>query len=256
MVYGFQHDKNLADQVDIIYDIPAEGEIRLRNDLIDIALIPSIEFANNYTDYELIPAGCIASDGAVDSVLLFFKENLEEIKTIALDTSSRTSVALLKLIMSEKFNIEPEYISMKPNIHEMLEKADAALLIGDNALKAQEQNIHFLDLGDEWFDMTGLPFVYAVWAGKRGKVVQTDLELLDNSRRIGLENIDKIATEEYTLTKSHSVEFYKNYLTDRIQFDLTAERLAGLKEYFQMAYMHGILKDIPEVVVFGEKKEA
>lgn len=255
LVHGFINDQNLKSKIDIIFDIPAEGEVRLRNNTIDFALIPSIEFARGYQIYELIPSGCIASDGEVRSVLLYFNKDLKDIRTIAIDTSSRTSVALLKIIMVEKFNIHPEYIPMKPDIEEMLSACDAALLIGDNALK-NFSNYPFLDLGDEWMDFTGLPFTYAVWAGRRDKVLDSDLELLEKSRKIGVENIAKISEEEFKITRIHSKDFYQDYLTDFIKFELTEERYKGMVEYFHLAFMHGLIPDIPEIHRFGDKKEA
>ncbi len=253
LVHGFIHDENLKSKTEMIFDIPAEGEVRLRNNLIDFALIPSIEFARGYQLYELIPSGCIASDGEVRSVLLYFNKDLKDIRTIAIDTSSRTSVALLKIIMVEKFNIHPDYIPMKPEIEDMLSKCDAALLIGDNALK-NYSNYPFLDMGDEWMDFTGLPFTYAVWAGRRDKVLESDLELLEKSRKIGVENIAEIAKDEFGKTGIHSPDFYQDYLTDFIKFELTDDRYKGMVEYFQMAFMLGLIPDIPEIHRFGEKK--
>lgn len=252
IVEGFLQDDQLKSEVEIVFDIPAEGEVRLRNKEIDFALVPSIEFARGYKIYELIPSGCIASDGAVQSVLLYFNKELKDIKKIALDTSSRTSVALLKIIMMEKFDIYPEYVTMKPNIENMLDACDAALLIGDNALMNYAK-YPFLDLGEEWMDMTGLPFTYAVWAGRRdNRVTSKDINLLDRSRKIGIERISDIAKEEALRTGIHSAEFYQSYLTDYIQFELNEDRLKGMSEYFQLAFSHGLIPDIPEIHTFSE----
>lgn len=248
LVYGFLNDQELIHQVDLQLDIPANSELLLRDSKLDFALIPSIEYALHANQYCLIPSGCIASDNQVGSVLLFFNQNLENIHTIAIDISSRTSVALLKLLLKEKFQINPRLIAMKPDINRMLKECDAALLIGDNALNARFTHPYYLDLAEEWVDLTDLPFVFAVWAGKIGKVKKEDEVLIQQSKLIGINHLDQIAIDYFhSHPNSHSKEFLKDYVTDYIQFDLSEERMNGMVEFFQMGFMHGILESLPEI---------
>ena len=137
-------------------------------DTIDLGLIPSIEYPGH--DYRIVPGVSIASDGPVASVAIFSKVPTENIRSIALDTSSRTSIALLRVLCARWFEIEPRLVSMPPDLGRMIGECDAALVIGDNALFTDEQalGLEKVDLGEEWIGMTGLPFVYAFWAGRLG----------------------------------------------------------------------------------------
>lgn len=256
LIYGFQTDPVLMKQVQMVYDIPAINEIQLYKNEVDIALVPSIEYARHSSLYELIPSGCISSDSTVRSVMLFFNKNLDGIKKIAIDESSRTSVMLLKILMQEKFGINPEYIVMKPNLELMLNSCDAALLIGDNALKASLKSPNYLDLAEEWIDMTQLPFVFAVWAGKRGKVLKSDIALLSESRKLGIENVRKIAAEFAIESEwGATADFYESYLTENIKFELTDERMEGLMEFYRLAFMLGFLDSFPDIKKAGEESQ-
>lgn len=256
LIYGFQNDPVLAKQVQMVYDIPAINEVQLFKNEVDIALVPSIEYARHSSLYELIPSGCISSDTTVKSVMLFFNKNLDGIKRIAIDESSRTSVMLLKILMQEKFGINPEYVVMKPDLGAMLSSNDAALLIGDNALRGTLQSPNYLDLAEEWIDMTQLPFVFAVWAGKRGNVSKSDISLLSESRRQGIENIGKIASEFATNSGwGASSDFYESYLTENIKFELTDDRIEGLMEFYRLAFMLGFLETFPDIKKAGEESQ-
>lgn len=254
LIYGFQHDLNLQKKVSMIYDIPAINEVQLYKGEVDLALVPSIEYARHASLYELIPSGCISSDSTVKSVMLFFNKNLDGLKKIAIDESSRTSVMLLKILMQEKFGINPDYIVMKPDLDTMLQNCDAALLIGDNALKGTLKTPNYLDLAEEWIDMTQLPFVFAVWAGRRGKVLKSDIDLLTESRRQGIENIRKISTEFAEESDwGADADFYESYLTDNIKFELTDDKMEGLMEFYRLAFMLGLLDTFPDIKKAGEE---
>lgn len=254
LIYGFQNDPDLQAKVEMVYDIPAVNEIQLFKNEVDLALVPSIEYAKHASLYELIPSGCISSDSSVKSVMLFFNKNLDGLKRIAIDQSSRTSVMLLKILMQEKFGISPEYHIMKPDLDVMLHECDAALLIGDNALKSTLRTPNYLDLAEEWIDMTQLPFVFAVWAGRRGHVLSSDSDLLTESRRQGMNNIKKIATEFASESGwGAGADFYESYLTENIKFELTEERMEGLMEFYRMAFMLGLLDTFPDIKKSGEE---
>jgi len=254
LIYGFQNDPNLQKKVSMIYDIPAVNEVQLFKNEVDLALVPSIEYARHASLYELIPSGCISSDSTVKSVMLFFNKNLDGLKKIAIDESSRTSVMLLKILMHEKFGIDPDYIVMKPDLDAMLMECDAALLIGDNALKATLKSPNYLDLAEEWIDMTQLPFVFAVWAGRRGKVLNSDIELLSESRKQGIKNISKIASEFAVESGwGANADFFESYLTDNIKFELTADKMEGLMEFYRLAFMLGLLDTFPDIKKAGEE---
>ena len=131
-------------------------------------------------DYRLVPGVGIGSRGPVASVALFSRVPLEDIRRIALDSSSRTSVALVKVLCRHRFHIAPEFASHGPHLDVMTRDSDAALLIGDPALEADHEALGLLkiDLGAEWTAMTGLPFVYAAWTGRAGAISPRDVRLL------------------------------------------------------------------------------
>lgn len=166
LVYAIEKNK-LQHNFELIYDIPSQIAVKLLNKEIDAGLVPSIHYAKYSVKYRIVPEICIASRGAVNSIRLYFRKDLKDIKTVAVDISSMTSVVLARIILSEKYDITPKFVAMRPNLVEMLSQADAALLIGDNALFEETEYESYIDLGDEWDDLTGLPFVYALWVGRR-----------------------------------------------------------------------------------------
>ncbi|MGD9900061.1 MAG: menaquinone biosynthetic enzyme MqnA/MqnD family protein [Calditrichaceae bacterium] len=189
---------------------------------------------------------CFSSGFQVKSVMLFFKAELMNIKTIALDTSSRTSVALLKILLNEKYQISPEFIVMQPDLPEMLKRADAALIIGDKALHYQDEYPLFLDLGEEWFDMTGLPFVYAFWAGQDFALNSADVAAIIRSKEIGLQNIDEISME-FAKSNPKDWRFYRDYLTNNILYSFGEKEKEGLNEFYHYAFYLGLIEHIPEL---------
>ncbi|MFQ6044012.1 MAG: menaquinone biosynthetic enzyme MqnA/MqnD family protein, partial [Candidatus Poribacteria bacterium] len=142
--------------------VPSQLADQLQSGHLDVALIPSIEYLRG-KDYRIIPNISISSHGIVRSVKLFSKVPIEKLQRVALDTSSRTSRALLKILLAEKYGLYPEYTSYthRTPIHNA--DADAVLLIGDAAMQQSEENLYTLDLGEEWHSMTDMPFVYALW---------------------------------------------------------------------------------------------
>jgi chorismate dehydratase len=157
-----------------------------------------------------------------------------------------TSVILARIILSEKYDIQPKFVAMKPNLEEMLSKADAALLIGDNALFESSGNESYLDLGDEWEDLTGLPFVYALWVGRRDSLSQDDVSALIEAKKYGLQNIDVIcekASERYGI----DFDFCKSYLTKNLHYDLGDFEIDGMREFFTYAFYYGVIEFIPEI---------
>ncbi len=245
LVYGLEkglvkHDFNLQK------DVPSVCAERLLQGEVEMGLVPSIEYARSKGTWKIVPELCIAYNGPVRSVALFFNQDIKRIRTIALDTSSRTSVVLLKILLIEKFEIEPEFITMAPNLDDMLKRADAALIIGDKALHYQAQVPNHLDLGEEWTDMTGLPFVYAFWAGHELSLTHTEVDIMQQSYQLGAQNLTKIA-REYAVGKSFDWHFYNDYLTKHIFYQFGEDEKAGLMEFFHYAFYLGLIEHIPEL---------
>ncbi|MFH1569304.1 MAG: menaquinone biosynthesis protein [Gemmatimonadota bacterium] len=238
------------------YALPSVCAADLRAGRIDLGLIPSIEYALSPEPYALVPDIAIGCRGEVLTVRLFYRGELEGMRTVAVDTSSRTSVALLRVILAEKYGLAPELFPAPPDLEAMLHQADAALLIGDPVLPLVEARgweertgRRSLDLGREWRELTGLPFVFAFWAGRLGAAGPAEVERLQRARREGQARIPAIAAR-FQHERAGSASLYERYLTEHIRYDLGDEELAGLAEFYGRARRCGIIPAEPEVRFF------
>jgi predicted solute-binding protein len=168
-VWGFLHspDPVLRQTVDLRFALPSECADQLATGEADIGIVPVIEMARQKLDY--FRGTGIACHGPVRTILLISKVPYGQIRTLAADAASRTSVMLARVILAEKYGTEPKLVTMPADLAAMLGEADAALIIGDPALHLEPETLPFatLDLGAEWTSMTGLPMVFAVWAGRK-----------------------------------------------------------------------------------------
>jgi len=226
----------------LLQEVPSRVAERLHAGEIDLGTIPSVEYA--FGNYAIVPGIAIASRGPVRSVCLYYDGPLSAVRRVALDTSSRTSVALVKVLLRERLGQDPEYVPMGPSLDDMLAAADAALLIGDPALYATSEAPR-LDLGEEWTRATGLPFVYAFWAGPPGIVSHDQVERLQDSLRLGLEAIPQIAAG-YDPGRGRA-DVSESYLRENIVFTLGEEEKAGLSEFYRRAYALGLIPRVPEL---------
>jgi predicted solute-binding protein len=213
--------------------IPAECADRLADGRADIGIVPSVEL--NRQRLEIIRGTGIACRGPVRSILLISKVPFGEIRTLATDSSSRTSVALSRIVLARSYGVAPQLYSERPHLGSMLEHCDAALIIGDAALVLDpaELPFHVLDLGTEWTRMTGLPMVFAVWAA-RAELPPQDPAPFIASLRFGIEHIDDIARQEHAKL-GISEALAREYLTRNIIFELGEREYAGLEAFLQYA---------------------
>src|SRR5271170_3811564 len=218
---------------DLSFAIPAECADRLESGLADIGIVPAVEL--NRQKLEIIRGAGIACHGPVRSIFLISKVPYGEIRKLAADSTSRTSVALSRVILARQYGVEPHVQSHAPHLPSMLENADAALIIGDAALVLDptELPFHVLDLGAEWVKMTGLPMVFAVWAARSELPAQDPKPFLD-SMRFGLEHIGDIARSEHAKV-GVSEELARTYLENNIVFELGEREYAGLDLYLRYA---------------------
>jgi chorismate dehydratase len=234
LVWGLTHGP-LDGRAEIWFEVPSACAASVAGGVADVGIIPVIEMARQ--GLPSVPGLGIASDGDVRSIFMVSHVPAEKIRSLALDTSSRTSVALARVILAQKYGVRPRTIPYPPNVAKMLTLADAALLIGDPALRlAPQQEGYFVyDLGREWTEMTGLPMVYAMWAG-RGAAEAA--ELLQESYAYGRDRIDEIVTSEAAPRKI-PLELARNYLTRNIVFELGERHMRGLELYLSLALQNG-----------------
>jgi chorismate dehydratase len=239
LVYGLDQDPAF----DLQRDVPSRVAERLHAGEIDLGMIPSIEYARG--DYAVVPGVAIASRGAVRSVRLLMQRPLPHLRRVALDRSSRTSQALLKVLLRERLGRDPEYVQMPPDPGAMLASADAALLIGDPALYLDLPG-ETLDLGEEWTRVTGRPFVYAFWAGPLGVVDAASVVRLQEAMRRGVEGISRIAAAYNGLGAGQAARS-EAYLRTNIVYRLGDDELQGLREFYRRASALGLIPRQPEL---------
>jgi len=245
LMWDFEHGSVDAG-FDISYTLPAQCATRLRDGSADIGIIPAAAYCS-IPELAVIPGVAIASRRAVRSILLVSKVPLEKIRTIALDTSSITSVALTKVLFAKWWGGERVFSAMAPDIAQMLERHDAGLVIGDPALKIDRSRYVTYDLAEEWIRFTGKPFVFAFWAVRQAALLDaggdSDLAaLFQQSRDHGLapENVDRIV-REWAPRLGLTEAAVSDYLTQSIHYSLDAECLAGLRLFYKYAEECGAL---------------
>jgi chorismate dehydratase len=217
------------------YDVPSVCAALLQAGEVDLGLTPSIEylFAD---DYRFVPGVAIGSQGAVASVALYARGPVDSVRTLALDTSSRTSVALIRVLCHRRFRIQPSFVSHVPDLVAMTRACDAALLIGDPAFDADHEalGLQKIDLGATWTEMTGLPFVYAAWTGRAGAVDEPEIRALQDARDIGVANVGTIGIE-YGGGDAERAGRATRYLSDNVRYALGPEEVAGLQLFLDYA---------------------
>jgi len=245
LVYAFESGE-LVHPFDLIYAVPSFCADQLHAGRTDLALIPSIEIARSPEPYLVVRGVGIGSIGPVRSVLLVLNKEPEDIRSLALDISSRTSVALSQVVLNKQFGVRPEVFTSAPDLETMLSKADAALLIGDSALELDVQKYRILDLGEAWTKLTGLPFVYACWTGRPGALTIPEMDLLSKAKEAGVLHIPEIASK-FSDTASLTQAFYADYLSHHIKFDLGEMELEGMNRFYAYATEMGLIEARPEI---------
>ncbi|MSO82528.1 MAG: hypothetical protein EXQ53_04450 [Acidobacteria bacterium] len=217
------------------YDVPSVCSALLHAGDVDLGLVPSIDYLGA-ADYRLVPGVGIGSRGPVASVALFTRAPLGDIRTVALDTSSRTSVALVKVLCHHRFHIAPAFVPHGPDLDAMTRGSDAALLIGDPVLEANHGALGLLkiDLGAEWTAMTGLPFVYAAWTGRAGAITASDVRLLQDAQDEGVRSTSAIAAE-YGRGDAAATARAAAYLSDNVKYGLGPDESRGLQVFLDYA---------------------
>jgi chorismate dehydratase len=254
LYYGLVRNYALLD-IELIKGAPTELNSLLLGGGLDISPISSIEYARNNDSLMLFPDFTVSSDGEVKSILLLSRIPIAELsgKRIALTNTSATSHVLLKLILSRSYGIAPEYVISEPNLKSMFSAADAALLIGDIALKhyVNAEDFHLYDLGFEWKNLTGKKMVYAVWAVSRS-FAQEKSELCENvfetfrkSMDYSIEHLSEVveyAAKWEPFSPSFLLDYFKS-----LRFDFGREYQEGLSLFYKMATEIGELDTVPEL---------
>lgn len=243
---------SLAPRAFLSMDVPSKLARQLHEKALEVALIPVIEYFRAGS-YSIVPDISIASRGPVLSVTLFSRVPFDQIRSVALDEGSRTSAALAQILFRECHGIYPDLQPLPLDCQPEEFSTDAVLLIGDRAMKACLPGFaHSYDLGQEWFEWTGLPFVYAFWAVRPGVDLQeVDVALLE-AKRQGVPRAGLIAQREAPLL-GLDAGFCRRYLSNILTYELGAHELAGLRRFYALACKLGLAREGVEIEFYRSK---
>ena len=266
LVWGFAEGP-LEGKYELSFTVPSQCAEALRRGDVDVAIIPSIEY-QRMENVVVLPGMAVAAKGEVRSILVVSKRPIDLAKRIALDSSSRSSAALVKLLAAGYWGIKPEYVEAAPDPSQMLKEADAALIIGDPALRVALkmealaaklpgggsccqgdpedmpvpgfETVFVYDVAYQWREMTGKPCVLAIWAGRRDAITPEVVADFQESKRYGMEHIREIS-EAASVKLDLPAKALERYLVNNIDFNLDAENLEGLRLYYEKSAVAGLI---------------
>lgn len=227
LIYGLERPP-VADTIELIGNYPARVAEQLLNNEIDVGLIP-VAVLKQMPEYHIVGNHCIGTEGEIATVALFSEVPLPEIKKVYLDYQSRTSVALLQYLMRESWGISPDVVQAEnEGYRQEIRGSTAGLVIGDRAFEQRRTSTFIYDLGSEWRSITGLPFVFAVWASKK-QLPEEFIRIFDQGNAAGLSRIDEIVEaadfEAYDLAK-----YYKLHLS----YHLDEPKRAAIEKFLEV----------------------
>jgi chorismate dehydratase len=242
LIWSFLHGSR-KQTVDLTDPVPARCADLLAEGTVAAALIPVIEY-QRIPDVSLIPDVCVGSSGNVRSVVLVTRaKDLREVRSVALDESSRTSAVLMKIIFLEFLGVEPKWITMAPNVELMLQENDAALVIGDPAMTFARNGLRILDMAALWREYTGLGFVFAVWAVRNKDLSRVAGVDFAAARDEGIERIEEILShyeKEIPLSRNE----LREYLTQDITYHIDEPMQQGMQMYFELSHQHRLIPEL------------
>ncbi len=232
------HSPECDSGAQLTYGVPTSLAVGLEQGRLDVALVSTFERFRN-PSLRIVPDISISADGAVKSVRLFSRVPIPAIQTVALDTSSLTSTALTRILLSEMYGLQPRYASHPPDINSMLREYDAGLLIGDLKL-FDTPATHILDLGEAWKAHTGLPFVYAAWLARDDASANAAELVLMRARRWGEARLELLAAE-WSEKMDLRLDRVRDYFANVMRYDLDADKMRGLELFRQKCKEHGLV---------------
>jgi chorismate dehydratase len=275
LVRGFTHGP-LRGKYELSFTVPSQCAEALRSRAVDVAIIPAIEY-QRMDNLVLLPNLSIASKKAVRSLLLISQKPVNDVRQIAMDRGSRSTQALTRILCEKRWRIQPDFFEAEPQLRPMLQQADAAMLIGDPALRvscAIEREarrdasgawtcsggaagveecpaLHVYDIVEEWRALTKLPAVLAVWAGRRHVVTPEVVQDFQQSLAFGLQHLEEICAEAALELKLPAAAL-RRYLTENIDYTLDEENMQGLGTYYVYAAMMGLIPEVKGIARAAE----
>lgn len=225
---------------DWVEERPSQLFPLLREGEVEAAIVPTFD-ALTSPHLRVLPSGCIASMGEARSVKLFSRVPLPQVTTVALDTSSHTSAAAVRILFAER-DLHPVFLDRPPDLPKMLQSADAALLLGDPCMRARAENLLTYDVGAEWLELTGAPLVFALWCAAPEADVPALDELIREALKIGLGNLERVAEEESARLGFEREEALA-YLRDHMRYHLDGPARVGVEQFRKLLVKHHLAED-------------
>jgi chorismate dehydratase len=237
------------------FDVVAKNAIKMRERDLDGAFLSPVDYARESSDYCIIPNIAVSSRTPTDTVVLHFKEGLHTVKTLAVHPTSTSEIVLASILLSEQFNVRPQILPVMGSLDRMLQSADAALLVGNAAMEQAQARRNRIDLVEEWFDMTGLPYVHGFWCLREADMERDDIISIQHACERGIKALAGInETEVARQTPRFSPNTLKQYL-ESFSFVLADEEQEALTEFIRYAYYHGVLPDVAELNFYPVDKK-
>jgi chorismate dehydratase len=272
LVRGFTHGP-LRGKYELSFTVPSQCADALRSGSVDIAIIPAIEY-QRIPGLVVLPNLSIASKKSVRSLLLISRKPIQDVQRIALDKSSRSTQALTRILCRKRWGIEPDFFEAEPDLQNMLQQADAALLIGDPALRLafglqskgvsestgealfsgasaglpDGSTLFVYDMVEKWRSLTSLPAVLAIWAARKGTVTPEIVRDFAASLAFGKQHVEEISAEA-ALEMNLPADKLRRYLTENIDYSLDEENLRGLRRYYEFASELGLIEGVKSVEI-------
>jgi chorismate dehydratase len=240
---------------DVRQDAQASLAIALRQRSIDVALIGPLDYAREGSLYRIIPGVAVSSRGSNSSVMLYFREGIHSIASLAVDPRSASEIILARIILSEEFDVVPTIVPVDGPIDEMLRRADAAVVAGDAALRPAPTHKNSLDLGEAWEELTGLPMVHGLFCCREHGITEaeaTRIGALGKQSDATLSRIGREAVAKHSLS-GYDADALTTYLQS-FSYSLEEDIQEVMSEYMKLAYYHGILSDVPELHFFSAEE--
>jgi chorismate dehydratase len=242
LISGLADDPN----IELILDVPSKLLDLLRADCADVALLPVIDY-QRLDNLTIIPAGGIGSDGPTLTVRIFSRVPIDQIRSLACDPDSHTSVALARIILDKLHDLRPEFCDLS---RASSDPHQGQLLIGDKVVCDEPKGFaHQLDLGEEWKELTGLPFVFATWMANRSADLPALHARLQQAKQRGLADIDGII-DRHALPRGWPADLARSYLTQHLTFDVGERELEAIRTFHRLAHETGIIESARPLDVF------
>jgi chorismate dehydratase len=225
---------------ELVLDGPASLAQRLEHGKLNGALLSPIDYARNASEYLIVPGSAVSSQSANESIVIHFRRGVKSVRTLAVQPMSASDIILAKILLAERFDIEPRIMPVAGTLESMLEKADAALLAGDAALGSVTDQPEALDLVEEWIGATDLPYVHGFWCAREHMLTKQEWTLLGG--------LSECVDEPDGETDGPSPG-------DLFSYDFLENVREGIREFLRYAYYHGILPDVPDLRFFGSPEE-